>query len=83
VAEGFLISPNLSSHASAAFCGRTAEDFMDREYPADTCGAICPSFRPLGRFSLKGLSTHLEIKRGFFLLTLYPSFMINGEYHGD
>jgi len=32
---------------------KASRGFMEREYPADACGAICLSFRALGRLSLK------------------------------
>jgi hypothetical protein len=42
--------------------------FVERGYPADACGAICLSFRALGKVSLKIWSTNLEMNLIFFAL---------------
>jgi hypothetical protein len=38
-----------------------SREFMERGYPADACGAICLSFRALGKLSSKIWSTNLEM----------------------
>jgi hypothetical protein len=38
-----------------------SREFMERGYPADACGAICLSFRALGKLSAKIWPTNLEM----------------------
>jgi hypothetical protein len=44
-----------------------SREFMKRGSPADACGAICLSFRALGKLSLKIWPTNLEMNLIFFL----------------
>ena len=40
-------------------------EFMESEYPADACGAICLSFRALARLSSNIGSTNLEMNQKY------------------
>jgi hypothetical protein len=39
-------------------------EWITSKYPADACGAICLSFRALGKLSAKIWPTHLEMTYG-------------------
>jgi hypothetical protein len=38
-------------------------EFMESGYPADACGAICLSFRAVGKLSAKIWPTNLEMNQ--------------------
>jgi hypothetical protein len=70
-----------------------SREFMESGYPADACpatvplgagyracGAICPSFRALGKLSLKIWSTNLEVNLYFqfkiYLILIHKGFSL-------
>jgi hypothetical protein len=57
---------------------------MEGGYPADVCGAICLSFRALGKFSPKIWPTNLEMNQIFEICHLWTLPLIEeGEGGGD